>query len=52
MWTLVALLLIVWLGGLLSSFTFAGWIHVAPAVAILIVIASFWTRRRRRRARS
>lgn len=51
MWTLVAILLIIWLLGLLTSYTFAGWIHVVPLIAIAIVVMSLVTKRKRKYAR-
>lgn len=51
MWTLVAILLIIWLGALLLSFTLSGWIHIIPLIALGIVILSLVTKRKRKYAR-
>ncbi len=51
MWTLVAILLIIWLGALLFSFTFSGWIHLVPLIAIAVVILSLVMKRKRKYAR-
>lgn len=48
MWTLVALLLIGWMIGLLSSNTFGGWVHLLPILAVLFVIAGLFGKRKRR----
>lgn len=51
MWIAVALLLIVWLAALLFSYTFSGLIHLVPLVAVLVVILSLWTSRRKKYSR-
>ena len=51
MWILVAVLLIVWLGALLFSYTFSGWIHVLLLIAIGVVILSLVMKRKRKYAR-
>lgn len=51
MWTIVAILLIIWLACLLASYTLAGWIHVVPLVALAIVILSLFVKRKRKYAR-
>ena len=51
MWTVVALLLILWLGALLASYTFGGLIHLVPLLAIAFVILTLWSRRKRKYAR-
>ncbi|HVR41851.1 MAG TPA: hypothetical protein VMS56_00250 [Thermoanaerobaculia bacterium] len=50
MWNLVAILLIVWLAGLLRSSTLGGWLHLAPAAAI--ALAAWLLVRRFRRGKS
>lgn len=45
---LIAILLIVWLAGLLGSFTFGGWIHLLPAVAVVLGLLRLFRGRRRR----
>lgn len=51
MWILVAILLIIWLGALLFSYTFAGYIHIVPLIALGIVILSLVMKRKRKYAR-
>lgn len=46
MWTLVPVLLIVWILGLVTSFTVGGWIHLLPVAAIGLVVLALWRRRR------
>ena len=38
LWTIVAILLILWLLGLVSSYTMGGLIHILLVVAIVVVI--------------
>ena len=38
LWTIVAILLILWLIGLVSSYTMGGLIHILLVVAIVVVI--------------
>jgi len=38
LWTLVALLLILWLLGIVSSYTMGGLIHVLLVVAVIVVL--------------
>ena len=37
-WTLVIVLIILWLLGLLTSFTLGGFIHVLVAIALILVV--------------
>lgn len=38
LWTIVAILLVLWLIGLVSSYTMGGLIHILLVVAIVVVI--------------
>ncbi len=38
LWTIVALLLILWLLGMVSSYTLGGFIHILLVVAVIVVI--------------
>jgi hypothetical protein len=38
LWTLVAILVVLWLVGLVSSYTMGGLIHILLVVAIVIVL--------------
>ncbi len=51
MWSVVAILLIIWLGALLFSYTLSGWIHIIPLIAIGVVILSLVMKRKRKYAR-
>ena len=37
-WTVVIVLIILWLLGLLTSFTLGGFIHVLVAIALILVV--------------
>jgi hypothetical protein len=47
LYTIAVVLLVLWLLGLLSSYTMGGLIHLLLAVAIIIVLADFISRRKR-----
>jgi hypothetical protein len=38
LWTIVALLLILWLLGMISSYTLGGFIHLLLVVAVIVVL--------------
>jgi hypothetical protein len=38
LWTIVALLLILWLLGMISSYTFGGFIHILLVIAVIAVL--------------
>lgn len=38
MWTLVVILLILWLLGFITSYTFGGLIHILLVIAIIVII--------------
>jgi hypothetical protein len=38
LWTVFALLLVLWLLGIVSAYTFGGFIHVLLAVAVAVVL--------------
>ncbi|MEO8666412.1 MAG: lmo0937 family membrane protein [Ignavibacteria bacterium] len=38
LWTITIILVVLWLLGLLSSYTMGGWIHVLLVIAIVVVI--------------
>jgi len=46
LYTIAVVLLVLWLLGLLSSYTLGGFTHVLLAVAIVMVLANFITRRK------
>jgi hypothetical protein len=40
LWTIVAIMLVLWLLGLVSSYTLGGFIHVLLVVAVILAIVS------------
>jgi hypothetical protein len=46
LYTIAVVLLVLWLLGLVSSYTMGGFIHLLLAVAIVMVLANFITRRK------
>jgi len=38
LWTITVVLLVLWLLGLVSSYTMGGWIHVLLVIAIVVVL--------------
>jgi Family of unknown function (DUF5670) len=46
LWTIVAILLVLWLLGLVSSYTLGGFIHILLVIAIIIVIVNLIQGRR------
>ena len=40
LWTIVLILLVLWLVGLVSSYTLGGFIHLLLVVAIIIVVVN------------
>jgi hypothetical protein len=45
-YTIAVVLLVLWLLGLVSSYTMGGFIHLLLAAAIVMVLANFITRRK------
>jgi len=46
LWTLFVVLLILWLVGMVTSYTFAGLIHILLVVALVILLVQLFTGRR------
>lgn len=46
LYTIAALLIILWLIGLISSYTLGGFIHVLLVIALVVVIMNLLSRRR------
>jgi small basic protein len=46
LWTIVVVLLVLWLLGLLSSYTLGGVIHVLLVIAIIMALVSLFQGRR------
>jgi len=38
LWTIVALLLILWLLGMVSSYTLGGFIHILLVIAVIVIL--------------
>jgi hypothetical protein len=46
LWTIFIMLLILWLLGLISSYTLGGYIHLLLVVAVVILVVNLLTGRR------
>ena len=46
LWTVAVILLVLWLLGLVSSYTLGGFIHILLVIAIVMVLANFISGRR------
>ncbi len=46
LWTITIILFILWLVGLVSSYTFGGWIHILLVLAIIVLIFNLLQGRR------
>ena len=46
LWTIAVILLILWLLGLVSSYTMGGFIHILLVIAIVVVVVNFIQGRR------
>ncbi len=46
LWTIFVILLVMWLLGLVSSYTLGGYIHVLLVVAVIVLIVNLVTGRR------
>ena len=46
-WTIAAILVILWLLGLLTGYSVGGVLHVLLVIALIVVIVGFFQRRRR-----
>lgn len=46
LWTLVVILLVLWLLGLITSYTLGGFIHILLVVIIIVVVIQLITGRR------
>ena len=47
LWTIIAILLILWILGFVSSYTFGGLLHIILVVAIILLIIQLLSGRRR-----
>jgi len=46
LWTIAVILIVLWLLGLVTSYTMGGFIHVILVIAIIVVVVGFIQRRR------
>ena len=46
LWTIAVILIVLWLLGLVTSYTMGGFIHIILVIAIIVVIVGFIQRRR------
>ncbi len=47
LWTITIILFILWIVGLVSSYTLGGWIHILLVLAIIVLIFNLMSGRRR-----
>lgn len=47
LWTITIILLVLWVLGLVSSYTMGGWIHILLAIALIVVVLNLLQGRRR-----
>jgi hypothetical protein len=47
LWTIIAILLILWILGFITSYTFGGLLHIILVVAIILLIIQLLSGRRR-----
>lgn len=46
LWTITVILFILWLVGMVSSYTLGGWIHILLVLAIIVLIFNLLSGRR------
>ncbi|HMF64532.1 MAG TPA: lmo0937 family membrane protein [Edaphobacter sp.] len=46
LWTITVILFILWLVGLVSSYTLGGWIHILLVLAVIVLIFNLLSGRR------
>lgn len=46
LWTIFVILLVMWLLGLVSSYTFGGFIHILLVLALVVLVVNLLTGRR------
>ena len=46
LWTITIVLLVLWLLGMVSSYTLGGWIHVLLVLAVIVLILNLLSGRR------
>ena len=46
LWTITVVLVVLWLVGLVSSYTLGGWIHILLVLAVIVLIFNLLSGRR------
>ena len=46
LWTITVILLVMWVLGLVSSYTLGGWIHLLLVIALIVVVLNLFQGRR------
>jgi hypothetical protein len=46
LWTIIVVLLVLWLLGMITSYTFGGLVHILLVVALVMLVISLFQRRR------
>ena len=46
LWTITIILFVLWLVGMVSSYTFGGWIHILLVLAVIVLIFNLLAGRR------
>ena len=46
LWTITVILLVLWVLGLVSSYTLGGWIHLLLVIALIVVVLNLFQGRR------
>jgi Family of unknown function (DUF5670) len=46
LWTIAVILIVLWLLGLITSYTMGGFVHIILVIAIIVVVVGFIQRRR------
>ena len=46
LWTITIILFILWIVGLVSSYTLGGWIHILLVIAVIVLIFNLLSGRR------
>jgi hypothetical protein len=47
LWTIIAILLILWILGLITSYTFGGLLHIIIVIAVILLVIQLVSGRRR-----
>jgi hypothetical protein len=46
LWTITVMLFVLWMVGLISKYTFGGWIHIVLVVAVILFVFNLLSGRR------